>query len=942
MDELRVLGTVQAWAGGRRVEVGHARQQCVLVALAVDANRVVDADQLLDRAWGERIPLRGRETLYTYLSRLRRALSEVRDVTIVRRSGGWELRVDPDAVDLHRFHRLLAHARGTPDPVAGSVAVEQALALWRGEPFTGLDTPWISSVRESLGQQRRAAELDHTDLALQAGRHTELLPALAARAGEHPLDERAAAQYLLALYRCGRQADALTHYQTVRERLAQELGADPGPDLQALHHRILTADATLTVTEPAPAVQHPVPRQLPSAPPHFTGRVAELAALTTTLDAAADHAATVVVSAIAGAGGIGKTWLALHWAHRHADRFPDGQLFVDLRGFSPEGEPMDPAVAVRGFLDALGVDPGRIPVDPHAQAALFRSLVADRRMLLVLDNAADTTQVIPLLPGSRSCTVVVTSRDRLPGLITGHGARHLALHILDDAEARDLLTTRLGAARVQAEPDAVGELVRLCGGFPLALSIIAGRAHTHPHLSLAAIADELRDSGLDALDDGDPAASLPAVLSWSHQALTADQATTFALLGIAPGADIGLPAAASLVGLALNDTRTVLRALEQASLINQDAPGRYRLHDLIRRYATTTAHDLAEEVREAALARVLDFYTHTAHAADRLLYPHRLPAQLGTPGPGTRHHPLPDVPAALAWFDTEHPNLLAAQRTAAAHAQHHAVWRVAWTLSTFHTRRGHHHDELDVWLAALNAAAHLPDPTTHTVTHRYLGGAYTNLGRHREATEHLHQALALAEHHHDVLHQGHIRFYLAWASERRGDYRQALEHARRVLDLPWTHDQPVWKADALNQVGWHAARLGEYDTARTHCQAALTVHRRHHNPIGEAHALGNLGYIDHHTGRHERALDHYGQSLVLLRRAGDISNEAITLDWAGQAHTALGRHDQARAVWREALELCRRQGRHDDAERVRRQLDELSGSSATDNPPAQAAHPIRR
>ncbi|MEV8441978.1 BTAD domain-containing putative transcriptional regulator [Actinosynnema sp. NPDC051121] len=915
MGELWVLGTVQARAGGRRVEVGHARQQCVLVALAVDANQVVDADRLLDRAWGERVPSRGREALYAYLSRLRRALAEVGDLAIVRRPGGWELQVDPDGVDLHRFHRLLADARSAPDPVAGLAAAEQALALWRGEPFTGLDTPWINSVRASLEHRRRAAELDHADLALRAGRHADVLPALESRAREHLLDERVAAQYLLALYRCGRQADALAHYHSVRTRLADELGADPGPELRALHEGILTADTTLTPT--GPAAQRPVPRQLPSPPPHFTGRAAELAALTTAGDA------TTAVRVIAGPGGIGKTWLALHWAHRNAHRFPDGQLFVDLRGFGPDEPPMDPAVAVRGFLDALGVEPGRVPADPHAQAALFRSLVADKRLLVVLDNAADTAQVAPVLPGTASCTVLVTSRHRLPGLVTGHGARLLDLPVLDHAEAHRLLTTRLGGSRVEAEPDAVADLVRSCGGFPLALGIVAGRAHAHPRLSLAAIAAELRDTGLDALDDGDPAASLPAVLSWSHRALTADQVTAFALLSTAPGPDIGLPAAACLTGLPPNDTKAVLRGLEHASLVVQEAPGRYRMHDLVRAHATTLADDLPGGARRAALERVLDFYTHTAHAADRLLYPHRLPIPLDPPGPGTRPHPLPDAPAALAWFDAEHANLLAARNTAAAVGRHHVVWQIAWASSTYHSRRGFLRDELAGWQGALDAAAHLTDPAVHAVIHRHLGVACADLERHEEAAEHLRRALALAERHRDVVHQGHIRFHLAWASERRGDYRRALEHSRRVLDLAAAHDHPVWQADALNQVGWHAARLGDHDTARTYCRAALALHRRHGNPSGEAHALGNLGYVDHLTGRHDLALDRYRQALTLLGDDGDAYHEAVVRDLMGQAHAALGRHDEARTAWRAARELYREQGRHHDAEGVRQRLDEL-------------------
>ncbi|MBB5954374.1 DNA-binding SARP family transcriptional activator/Tfp pilus assembly protein PilF [Saccharothrix tamanrassetensis] len=920
-----VLGEVEVRQDDRVLPVGHARQRAVLAALAVETNRVVPVESLIDRVWGEQPPTKARLALRTYLSHLRRALAQT-GITITRQGSGYLLALDPDSVDVHRLHRLLAAARKQEDPSLALALVEDALGLWRGEALPELDTPWAHELQERLRQERAAAEADWIDLALRCGRHSDLLPELRARAVADPLDERVAAQLMLALYRNGRQADALEHYQRVRQRLVEELGTDPGPALRELHQRILTAELSLAggalATENATGPSA-VPRQLPAAPAQFVGRHDELGRLDAILQDASDTAATVVVSVIVGAGGIGKTWLALHWAHRHADRFPDGQMFVDLRGFSPDSEPMDPAVAVRGFLDALDVAPGRIPVDPHAQAALFRSLMTGRRMLLVLDNAANTAQVTPLLPGNGSCTVVVTSRNRLPGLITGQGARHLALHILDDTEARDLLTTRLGAARVEAEPAAVGDLKRLCGGFPLALSIVASRAHTDPYLSLAAIAAELRESGLDALDDGDPAASLPTVLSWSHRALTTDQATAFALLGTAPGPDIGLPAAASLVGLPLNDARTLLRRLEQASLISQDAHGRHRMHDLIRTYAATTAHDLADDVREAALCRVLGFYTHTARTADHLLDSHRQALPLDPPVSGTQIHPLPDSPAAMAWFDTEHTNLLAVQHIAATRTWHHTVWQVAWSLASFQARRGQLHDRLVVWCHALKAAAHLSDPTTRVLAHRFVGVAYADLGRHQEAVGHLHHALALAERYRDSVDQAHTHQTLAWVWGQREDNRRALYHATRALDLFRAVDRPTWEARALNDVGWFAAHGGDYVTARVHCEEALALHRCYDDPDGKATILDSLGYIDHHDGHYDQAIRHYQQALDLFRDLGDTYSVADTLDNLGHSHAALGRHDQAHVMWREALELYREQGRKADAERVQRQLDAL-------------------
>ncbi|MET9002756.1 tetratricopeptide repeat protein [Amycolatopsis sp. NPDC004169] len=699
-------------------------------------------------------------------------------------------------------------------------------------------------------------------------------------------------------------------------------------DLVATDHGaavgVVHGNLNLHPLPPLPAP--PIPQQLPAAPGLFTGRTTELARLDRALTSAPQgQRATVLVSAIGGAGGIGKTWLALAWAYRHLERFPDGQLFVDLHGFSPTGEPVQPAVAVRGFLDALGVEANRIPIDLDAQASLYRSLVAGRRMLIVLDNAATSDQVAPLLPGSPSCTVLVTSRHRLASLIDRHAARHLPLGVLSPEEARGLLAARLGAGRVAAEPEAVDELIGLCGGHPLALSITARTAGTRPDTALAEAAAELRDLGLEALDhDTDPAASLPTVLSWSLRYLTDTQRTVFALLGIAPGPDTTPSTTAALAGLPGRLARRALSGLENASLLERRPGGRYAMHDLVRRYATDTADTtLPEEMREAALTRVGDFHLHTAHAAARLLNPHRPTLSPEPPAPGVHPHPLPDTAAAMAWMDAEHATLLATQRTAATLGHHHTVWHLAWNLNTFHNRRGHRHDAVTTWQAALDAADHLPDPTTRSRTHRHLGHACSSLGLHEQSITHLEQALDLALRHHDPTEQALTHQALALAWEQRGDDRQALEHAHRALDLFRALDQPVGEADALNLVGWYAARLGRFDTAREHCQTALTLTQRHHDPAGEASTLDSLGYIAHHTGDHHQALDHYHHALTLLRRLGDAYLVADTLDSVGHPHAALGQYEQARTVWREALELYRDQRRDADAERVQHQLNDL-------------------
>jgi tetratricopeptide (TPR) repeat protein len=715
---------------------------------------------------------------------------------------------------------------------------------------------------------------------------------------------------------------------------------------------VMHGDVHLHAASPPPAPV--VPRQLPAAPGLFAGRQAELAGLNRVLGSAAPDGqdtavqgtasadmavvgATVVVSAIGGAGGIGKTWLALAWAHRHLDRFPDGQLFVDLRGFSPAGEPMASDAALRGFLDALGVDPGRIPSAPDAQAALYRSLVVDRRMLIVLDNAATADQVIPLLPGSPTCTVLVTGRHRLASLIDRHGARHLTLGVLACDEARALLAGRLGADRVAAEPDAADELVELCGAYPLALSITARHAAIRPGVPLAEVAAELRELGLEMLDhDTDPAASLPSVLSWSLRRLTKEQRTVFGLLGIAPGPDTTLPAVVSLTDLSLARARKALSALEEASLVERRPLGRYAMHDLVRDYATT--HDLPDGVREAAMVRVVDFYLHTAHAADRLLYPHRPLLPPDPPAAGVHPHSLPDVAAATAWLEAEHATLLGTQRAAIALGRHHVVWHLAWVMDTFHFRRGYLRDALASWQAALDAAAHLPDLTIRSRTHRILGRACSRLGLHEEATGHMDWALELAvRHHNDPTEQAHTHLQLAFVWGRRGDDQRALSHARHAFDLHRILDHPVQEADALNAMGWFAARLGELDAARDHCRAALTRHRHHHDHTGEAAALDSLGLIAHRAGDHHQAVDHYRQALTLYRTLGHAYQVADALDRVGHPHAALGQQEQARAAWRQALELYRKQGRDTDAQRVQQQLDELDNPAITS--PGSSASP---
>ncbi|NKE60059.1 tetratricopeptide repeat protein [Lentzea sp. PSKA42] len=916
----RLLGDVAAQVHGHPLAIGYAQLRSVLAVLLVEANQVVSVDQLVDRVWSDRrLPRKPRAAVQHSMTMLRNALVPA-GVTIARRSTGYQLTVEPETVDLHRFRRLVHDGRAAGDDGRAATLLEEALKLWGGEPFAGLTTAWLDSLRATLVQHRHAVRLELVDVQLRLGLHAALLPDLAEWADENPLDERLAAQLMLALYRGGRPADALEHYQQVRKLLADELGTDPSPPLRRLHEQILATDPALTVPH---RPQIAVPHQLPARPRLFTGRTRELAEL----DAALGQD-TVVITAVGGLGGMGKTWLASHWAHQHLDRFPDGQLYVNLRGFDPTGQPMPAATAIRGFLDALGVAPSAVPVDVDAQAGLYRSLVAGKRMLIFLDNAADSAQVVPLLPGSPTCVVLVTSRRHLSGLVAAHGARALKLDRLTDQEAHRLLATHIGEDRLAAEPGVTTELLTRCAGLPLAISIVAARATTHPDFPLSVLADELREQNdlLDALDAGEDLVSLRAVFSWSYNALSAEAAAVFGALGLAPGTDIGLLAIASLTALPAARVRTCLRELEQAHLVAQHAPGRYRMHDLVRLYAAERAyHDTA------AVERVIDFYVHTAYAAERTLAPLRQPIAIGSPAEGAVPHEFEDETVAAAWLTTELPNLLAVQKLAAEQGRHAQVWQVAWSLDTFFRRRGTYHDGVAVWRAAVAAADHTNDRGAQAMTRRHLGNDCGGLGLHSEGLRLLHGALAISEQTGDVPGQAHVHHILASLWQGRGDYRQALRHSVPALRLFQDIGLSAQEAWAHAQVGWDQAQLGMYEQARTHCENALTSARRHHDREVEADALDTLGYIAHHTGDLSQALDHYRQALGLFRDIGHDYLEANILERMGHTHHALGHHDLARATWQQALELCQAQRRAGDAAAIRQLLDDQSTSSASDS-----------
>jgi len=668
-----------------------------------------------------------------------------------------------------------------------------------------------------------------------------------------------------------------------------------------------------------------VPRQLPAAVSGFAGRPAELAELDRFADGAEKTGGAVVISAIGGTAGVGKTALAVYWAHRAADRFPDGQLYVNLRGFDPGGRITSSAEAVRGFLDALGVPPQRIPASLDAQAALYRSLLAGRRVLVMLDNARDTEQVLPLLPGTSTALAVVTSRNPLTSLVAAQGAHPLTLDLLTPAEARELLARRLGDDRVTAEPDAVDQIVTRCARLPLALTVVAARA-AQSGFPLARLAGELAETGsrLDVLSAGDPVSDLRTVFSWSYTTLTPAAARLFRLLGLHPGPDISAAAAGSLTGCARTSTRALLAELAGASLLTEHAAGRYAFHDLLRAYAAALARSLdADGECDAATRRMLDHYLHTAYSAAQFLLPDRdpIPLPLAGPAPGVTPERLGDHGQAMTWFTGEQPILLAAVEQAADAGLDSRAWQLAWTLDTYLYRR-QRDDLARTWQTALAAAGRLHQPTALAYAHRSLARAAAGQGRDHDVHAHQQRALELYTRAGDHTGQALVHQLIALDCERDGRPDRAIDHVQQSLLFYQAAGHLRGQAAALNLLGWYHAQLDQREQALAACQHALALHQQLGVPDGEACTWDSLGYI-HHLSGDAQAADCYRRALDLFRKLGDRYQEAATLTRLGETHRASGDTAAARAAWQRALDILTDLG-HPDADGLRERLDQPS------------------
>ncbi|WP_230416568.1 AfsR/SARP family transcriptional regulator [Micromonospora tarapacensis] len=914
-----LLGPLVVCRGDRPVSLGSAKQRLLLAALLLRPNEAVGADELTAVLWTDDPPPSAAANLRTYVRGLRRSLGDGESWEGISASaGGYRLQVGPDERDLDRFDA--AAARGRDALAAGDAAraedeLATAVNMWRGTALADLPLgPLLARRVGQLEERRMATEEDFAEAMLARGSSAEVVQRLRVLLDRHPLRQRAWGQLMLGLYRMGDVAGALDAFRQARQALAEQTGLDPAPQLTQLHNDILHHRPSLAGSAAGPAgpggpvrdaaLPDPLsgrPEQLPLAVPEFVGRSAELASLDAFLDDGAPGPATVAIAAVSGMAGVGKTTLALHWAHRVAGRFPDGQLYANLRGYD-ETDAVSPADALLGFLEALGVPHARIPSSMAARTGVYRSLLASRRMLVVLDNARDSAQVRPLLPGAGNCVVVVTSRDRLSGLVAAECAAPLTLDVLTADESMSLLAGRLGANRLGAEPAAAADIIAATGRLPLALSMVAARIATHPSFPLDAFATELHaaDARLDALASGDAR----RVFSWSYLALSRDAARLFRLLGLHPGPDLTADTAAALAGVSVPAVGPPLRELTRLHLLTEHVPGRYAFHDLLRGYAAELA-DSSEHADErlSSRHRLYDHYLHNAYPAALLLQPQWAPIDPLPPLPMHVSRPATDHDTALAWFTAEQHVLLRLVLQAAETGFEAYSWQIAWTLNTFLAPRGLWQEQLATQQVALAAAEKIDDVAGQAATNRLLARAFTRLGQHDTAEYRLGRALELHERLGDPTGQAQTLHNYCELCYLGGRLDEALTHGREALRLYRLAGNGAGEARTLNAIGWLHASTGDYAQAIASCTEALAQQQRSGDRNGQAATLDSLGFAYDRLGEHGRALSCYEQAIQLFRDSADRYHEAETLIRLGETREAMADLPGAAAAWERAAQI---------------------------------------
>ncbi|MFD9734215.1 BTAD domain-containing putative transcriptional regulator [Umezawaea sp. NPDC059074] len=849
---VNLLGTVELVASGSDpVQLGAAKRRTVLAALALELNRVVSGDRLLSLVWNGSPPPQAKAALQGHIAQLRKVLGP--GLELVTRSPGYLLEGDRGAVDVFVFEDLVRTARDARD----EDAVEQlttALRLWRGPFLTDVPSPGLGEATAArLEELRLVAVQDMAERLLRLDRPADAVTALAQVVENDPLREPVVARLVLALHRAGRQAEALDLFHRTRKRLVDELGVDPGPELRAAYQSVLAVE---TPTAPLSG-----PAQLPREHRGFVGRDGELADMD-------DHLTgqDSAIGLLVGPPGVGKTALALRWAHRVAADFPDGQLFLDLRGFD-ETEPVDPRTALIGFLRTLGLADAQIPTDLEGQAARYRSLLAGKRVLVVLDNARSVGQVRPLLPGSADCLVLVTSRHGLNDLVVTEGASVLPVATLEHEAAENLLVGMLGRRRTDLEPEATAELVELCDRLPLALRIAGARLTSRPKWTIRSLVDELHDeqSRLAALSLPEARRGVRAALAVSYRELPEGAARMFRRLGLHPGTDLDCYAAAALLDINVATARTHLRTAAYANLLHESTPDRYSRHDLVRLFARHLVITEPGEDNAISTERLLDYYLHVADTARAHLADHARPL-------GALDHPPASFPVlsshneAVRWFAMEEANLRLLLEIAAHGRQHERTWKLALCLDAFYFRRGNRVDRLNAFRVGLHAARSLDDDHAEANLLLRMGSTLADLGRLDDAVWEASRAVQLAE----------------------GD--------------------PHLVCAALDSLGYCLLAAGEFETARERATEALAIARDSGDVRAQATVLTTLANVLLGLGDADEALQCMKEALWLLASVALSTAHVTALHIAGSALWRLGRHSEALQFQVDGLELAEELG----------------------------------
>jgi DNA-binding SARP family transcriptional activator len=929
----RLLGPLEAWTGEDWEAIGAPKQRSILATLLLHPGEPVSTDLLIDEAWPSGPPAKAGNLVSVYVHHLRRLIGDAEGQVLITRAPGYQVVLGPGALDADQFDGLVAAGRGAlagAEPARAVDLLTEALGCWRGRALADVPpTQLITAEAGRLEESRVVAVELRAEASIACGRHAEVVPELGRLVADWPLREKLWVLLMVALVGAGRQAEALEVYARARTVIADELGVDPGRELQQLYQQILNADGDqtlITLPQPAPrtaGAAYQPPAQLPADLTDFTGRGGQVDRLRGLLagSGAGSNPGAVRVAIVVGAGGLGKTALAVHTAHLLASEFPDGQLYANLHGAT---QPTDPAEVLAWFLRALGAEPAQIPLEEEERAAHFRTRLTGKRVLIVLDDARDAAQVRPLLPGSASAAVLVTARRRMPELA---GSKVLDLDILPPEEARTLFVLVAGEERADAEPAATDDVLAACAGLPLAIRIGGARLAARGSWTVRTLADRLADerSRLDELKAGNLAVRASFEVSFAslpgpEAPGGVDPARAFRLLGLWTGSSISLPAAAALLGDDEDPAADALDVLVDANLLESRGPERFRFHDLLRVYAADRARSQeTEEAQQAAITRLLTWYLHTTEAAASVISPRHTRVPLEPSPDGVQPLSFGSLDEALDWCEQERAGLTAAVRMAAEGGLHEIAWKLPAAAMSFYFRRGYWGEWVATHETGLASARILGDRESEAWMLNNLGMAY---GRQRmpQAVDYFEQALAIYRDLGDVRGESRAATNVANAYFDLSRFGEALEAGRRSLAIQRRANKRYGEGIALDVIGCACRALGRFSEAVDYLREALAIFRELGDRMTEADALSDLGEAYLGLDRVDEAIGSLRESVAIWEDIGDRHGQASTLQRLARAQQLVGEADQARASLLDALRLFEELGDHDRAAEVSRLL----------------------